>query len=75
MTRVSSWVLLLVVAAGVAFWGTAAAGEFLSDPKYLAEVARGAPAGWEGKNLQIVIGTKVIAGNSGPPHVLAAHFW
>lgn len=64
-----------VVAAGVAFWGTAAAGEFLSDPKYLDEVAKSAPAGWEGKNLQIVIGTKVIAGNSGPPRVLAMHFW
>lgn len=64
-----------VVAAGVAFWGTTAAGEFLSDPKYMEEVAKTAPPGWEGKNLQIVIGTKVIAGNSGPPKVLATHFW
>jgi len=64
-----------VVAAGIAYWGTSAAGEFLSDPKYLEEVSRSAPPGWEGKNLQIVIGTKVIAGNSGPPHVLATHFW
>jgi hypothetical protein len=64
-----------VVAAGIAYWGTAAAGEFLSDPKYLEEVVKSAPPGWEGKNLQIVIGTKVIAGNSGPPHVLATHYW
>ena len=66
---------VVVVAAGVAYWGTIAAGEFLTDPKYLEEVAKNAPPGWERKNMQIVIGTKVIAGNSGPPRVLAAHFW
>ncbi len=65
----------VVVAAGVAYWGTIAAGEFLTDPKYLEEVGKSAPAGWERKNMQIVIGTKVIAGNSGPPRVLAAYFW
>ncbi len=64
-----------VAVAGVAFWGTVAAGEFLSDPKYLEDVSKSAPPGWESKNLQIVLGTKVIAGNSGPPRVLATHFW
>lgn len=65
----------VVVAAGVAYWGTISAGEFLTDPKYMEELAKTLPRGWEKKNLQVVIGTKVIAGNSGPPRVLAAHLW
>ncbi len=66
---------VVVVAAGIAGWGTEAAGEFLADPKYLEEVARNAPKDWERKNMQVVITTKVIAGNSGPPSVLATYFW
>ena len=65
----------VVVAAGVAYWGTIAVGEFLTEPKYMDEVAKSAPPGWERMSIQIVIGTKVIQGNSGPPRVLATHFW
>jgi len=65
----------VVVAAGVAYWGTIAAGEFLTDPKYIEDLAKSAPSDWNHKNMQIVIGTKVIAGNSGPPRVLATYFW
>jgi hypothetical protein len=66
---------VVVVAAGLSGWATEAAGEFLAEPKYLEEIAKNAPKGWERKNMQVVIGTKVIAGNSGPPSVLATHFW
>ena len=66
---------VMVIVGGLLKWGTVAAGEFLSDPKYMEEVARQAPANWEHRNLQIVIGTKVFNGNSGPPRVLATHFW
>jgi hypothetical protein len=38
-------------------------------------VAKQAPPGWEGRNLQIVISTNVITGNSAPPQVVATHFW
>jgi len=65
----------VVAAGGLAHWGTIAAGEFLTDPKYMDEVAKIAPAGWERKNMQIVIGTKVIAGNCGTPRLLATYFW
>jgi hypothetical protein len=65
----------VVVAAGIAGWGTQAAGEFLADPKYMEEVAKTAPKDWERKNMQVVIATKVIAGNSSPPSVVATYFW
>jgi hypothetical protein len=33
------------------------------------------PAGWQNKNLQLVLHVKVIAGAPSSPRVVAAHFW
>ena len=66
---------MVVVAAGLLSYGTIAAGEFLADPRYLEEFAKDAPPGWEQKNIQIVIATKLIEGNSGPPRMVASHLW
>ncbi|PWU12580.1 MAG: hypothetical protein C5B51_00375 [Terriglobia bacterium] len=66
---------MVVVAAGLFGYGTMAAGEFLTNPDYLAAIAKTGPKNWEHKNLQVVVGTKVISGNSGPPRVVATYFW
>jgi hypothetical protein len=66
---------MVVVAAGIMQYGTIAAGEFLTNSKYLEELARQAPPNWQRRNMQAVIATKVINGNSGPPRILATHFW
>jgi hypothetical protein len=66
---------MVVVAAGITNYGTIAAGEFLTDPSYMEAVAKSAPPRWERKNMQFVIATEVINGNSGPPRVVAAQFW
>lgn len=65
----------IVTVAGVSRWGTIAAGEFLTNPVYLKELARLAPASWGQNNLQAVIATKVIDGQPGPPRILATEFW
>lgn len=65
----------IVTVAGVSRWGTIAAGEFLTNPVYLKELARLAPASWARNNLQAVIATKVIDGQPGPPRILATEFW
>lgn len=65
----------VVVASGIASYGTIAAGEFLTNPKHLAMLSRQAPSGWDRKNLQVVFQTKVFNGNSGPPQILAIHVW
>jgi hypothetical protein len=65
----------LITAAGIAKYGTVAAGEFLTNPTLLAEFARRAPKGWTEKNVQIVIRTKVISDNSGPPELVAVAVW
>lgn len=66
---------IIVMVGGLWGTGTVAAGEFLSDPKYLEAFGSKAPAGWEKKNIQIVLETEVIRGNSGPPKLVAFHAW
>jgi hypothetical protein len=66
---------VVVVVAGLTGFGTHAAGEFLSNPAYMAAVAAAAPRGWAERNMQVVVKTTVIRGNSGPPVVVDRHFW
>ena len=66
---------MVVVVAGMGKDGTSAAGEFVTDPRYLQMLADRAPKGWERKNLQVVLNTEVINGNVGPPRIVATWFW
>ncbi len=66
---------MVVLAGGLTGYGTMAAGEFLSNPRYMEAIAAHAPANWAHKNVQILISTKVINGQSGPPKALIAQFW
>jgi hypothetical protein len=66
---------IFVMIGGLWGYGTLAAGQFVTDPKYLAAFAKQAPEGWQKKNLQIVISTEVIRGDSGPPVVQAFYAW
>jgi hypothetical protein len=64
-----------VTAAGITQYGTAAAGEFLTNPEYLSRAIRQAPRDWQHMNIQVVLATRVIGGTAGPPQVLATQFW
>jgi hypothetical protein len=66
---------LVVTAAGLTKYGTAAAGEFLTDPQYLREIMNQAPKDWDRGNIQIVISTRLMGESSGPPKIVATHFW
>jgi hypothetical protein len=70
--RTEQTVLLL---SGFGRDGTAAAGEFVTEAKYLQALAANAPSGWRKKNLQAVIATELINGHSGPPRIVATWFW
>jgi len=65
----------VVSVAGIENYGTLAAGEFVTEPEYLGAALLQAPKDWRHRNLQMVLGTKVIEGTPGPPSVLATHFW
>jgi hypothetical protein len=64
-----------VIIGGIGSWGTLAAGEFVAAEEHLKKLDAVAPAHWEQKNVQIVLSTDVIRASSGPPQVLAVHFW
>ena len=66
---------MLVEIAGITQYGTEAAAEFVTNPDLLAEVFRGAPAGWQNKNLQLVLHVKVIAGTPSSPQVVGSYYW
>jgi hypothetical protein len=64
-----------ITVAGIGPNGTQAAGEFLSNPRYLVDGLQNAPAGWQSKNMEILLQTTVTDSIAGPPHVVAAYFW
>ncbi|QNI33563.1 hypothetical protein H7849_06360 [Alloacidobacterium dinghuense] len=66
---------LAVVAAGIGRGGTIVAGEFLTDPDDLAQVARAAILGGNKKNIEIVLSTQIIDGEPGTPKIEATYFW
>ncbi len=51
---------MVVVVAGITHYGTQAAGEFVTNPVYFAEVVKRAPRDWSRKNMQIVLSAKVM---------------
>ena len=65
----------MLAAAGVKQFGTEAAGRLLTDPDQLNAILRSLPSGWESKNLQIVLHTKVIGNTAAQPEVVAWHVW
>jgi hypothetical protein len=66
---------MVVVVGGMGKDGTIAAGEFVTEPRYLAMLAARAPKHWDRQNLQVVLATDIVNGNTGPPRILATHFW
>ncbi len=65
----------LVSIAGLSTYATSAAGQFLASDLHMRELARAAPSDWDRKNIQIVIATRQVGASSGPPRLVAAHFW
>jgi hypothetical protein len=66
---------MLVEIAGITQYGTDAGADLVTNADLMAEALRTAPAGWQKKNLQLVLHVKVIGGSPTSPKVVAAHFW
>jgi hypothetical protein len=66
---------LIVVAAGLKQFGTEAGGRLLADPDQLGVILRRLPAGWENKNLQLVLHARVIGNTPALPDVVASAVW
>ena len=68
-TETGNWVLGI---AGLGPHGTEAAGQLLTDPAFTKSVPAAVRSA---QNFQLVIATKVINANTGPPQVMAVHTW
>jgi hypothetical protein len=66
---------MLVEVAGITQYGTDAASDLVTNSELMKEELQRAPVGWQGKNLQLVLRVKVIAGAPSAPKVVARHFW
>jgi hypothetical protein len=66
---------MLVEVAGITQHGTDAAADLITTPDLMAEALRGAPPGWQKKNLQLVLHVKVISGAPSSPTVVKQYFW
>jgi hypothetical protein len=66
---------LLVEIAGITQYGTTAAAELVTNPDLLRDALKDAPDGWQKKNLQFVLHTKVISGMAASQSVVGAYYW
>jgi hypothetical protein len=66
---------MLVELAGITQYGTDAAADLVTNPDLMTEALRGAPAGWQKKNLQLVLHVKVISGAPSSPKIVKQYFW
>jgi hypothetical protein len=65
----------VICIAGIGVYGSQAGGRFLTDASVLQSVLRSAPEGWEYKNLQLVLKTKVVGGVPRAPDLVASTYW
>jgi hypothetical protein len=56
-------------------YGTRIAADFISDPVRIASLLKDAPSGWENRNMQIVLHTRVVNDIPVLIDVEAVHFW
>jgi hypothetical protein len=66
---------LMVLIAGITQYGSEAASDLVTDSDQLQAALDGLPAGWEKKNVELVVHVRVISGAAGSPTVVARHVW
>jgi hypothetical protein len=66
---------VVMVMAGAGRNGTEAAGEFVTSDALLEDLNKRLPRGWQDRNLEIVLKTKVIDGKTGWPSIITAYSW
>jgi hypothetical protein len=66
---------IIVEITGISHYGTEAAADLVTNPSLFQQALRGLPAGWQQKNVQIVLHVEVISGSPAVPSVVATHVW
>jgi hypothetical protein len=66
---------VLITVAGIGSYGTEKAAEFITNPQEMAEVEKGAPAGWQKKNMQVVLHVRIENTALESVNVVATQYW
>ena len=66
---------IVMIAAGVATYGTECAARFLFDSELFPELIKQAPKDWERKNFQAIVRSSIIGMTATEPQLIATHFW
>jgi hypothetical protein len=64
-----------MIVAGIGMSGTAAAGEFLVDPRQIEELRRQVGSGFRDHDFEAVLSTDVVNGIAGSPRILTVAVW
>lgn len=65
----------LLIVSGIGMVGTKAAGRFITHEDDLETALRAVPAGWERKNLEVILETDIVDGSPSPPRAVAVKVW
>jgi hypothetical protein len=65
----------VAVGGGLNGYGTEEAGRILARPDSLIPILKKLPAGWQNRNLELVLDLEVIGDGPALPEVVAAHIW
>lgn len=65
----------VIVLGGIGSFGTQAAAEFVLSPEKMGAMLRTSPAGWDGKNMQVILRIKVIGFQPVAVDVIATSYW
>lgn len=65
----------MVIGAGVAQFGTEAAGRFLTSPQHLDTALRGARKDWADHNLELLLHARVIGNSPAAPELVRSYVW
>lgn len=65
----------VIISAGVAQFGTEAAGRFITDPKLMSDVLRSMRKDWPSRNLEFVMHARVIGNSPAAPDLVASYVW
>lgn len=66
---------IILIAAGIATFGTECAAHFFFRPNLFSQLVEGQGVDWKKKNLQAVIRLSVIGTTPSTPTLVATHFW
>jgi hypothetical protein len=65
----------LLLVGGLDHLGTYALGDLISNARFLESALANAPAGWETKNLEMVVRVERLGNGGSPPQVVAVNVW